>query len=268
MEGHLRHAAALDPDRRQDPAGPDPVAQPFLARRALCHAARADHVAHSLWRSQLPARVRLSRPCAARLDQRRRQAGGRALSAHASLISMPNVMRALCRARHRRPHRRACPTNARRDPLQPGRVHASYDPRFRARLLAHPAAVEPGCCTGSAPPFIGKCSPVHFFWGSFDLAVTRFSGRRAPLHPAPAACRICPRRGARRLFARGQQRRLLARQGRGSIIRPSILTPVPAPAGFARRIVRPAQAVLERGSPPIYPALRRGSHRRAIRSRP
>jgi hypothetical protein len=31
--------------------------------------------------------------------------------------------------------------------------------------------------------FVGKCSPVHFFWGSFDLAVTRFSGRTAPLHP-------------------------------------------------------------------------------------
>jgi hypothetical protein len=31
--------------------------------------------------------------------------------------------------------------------------------------------------------FIGKASPIHFFWGSFDLAVTRFSGRRAPLHP-------------------------------------------------------------------------------------
>ncbi len=31
--------------------------------------------------------------------------------------------------------------------------------------------------------FVGKCSPVHFFWGSFDLAVTRFSGRRAPVHP-------------------------------------------------------------------------------------
>ena len=31
--------------------------------------------------------------------------------------------------------------------------------------------------------FIGKCSPVHFFWGSFDLAVTRFSGRAAPVHP-------------------------------------------------------------------------------------
>src|SRR5690606_30999723 len=31
--------------------------------------------------------------------------------------------------------------------------------------------------------FLGKSSPVHLFWGSFDLAVTRFSGRRAPLHP-------------------------------------------------------------------------------------
>ena len=31
--------------------------------------------------------------------------------------------------------------------------------------------------------FIGKCSPVHLFWGAFDLAVTRFSGRNAPLHP-------------------------------------------------------------------------------------
>ena len=30
---------------------------------------------------------------------------------------------------------------------------------------------------------LGKASPVHFFWGSFDLAVTRFSGRPAPLHP-------------------------------------------------------------------------------------
>ena len=34
--------------------------------------------------------------------------------------------------------------------------------------------------------FIGKASPVHFFWGSFDLAVTRFSGRPAPAHPGTA----------------------------------------------------------------------------------
>jgi hypothetical protein len=31
--------------------------------------------------------------------------------------------------------------------------------------------------------FVGKCSPIHLFWGSFDLAVTRFSGRDAPRHP-------------------------------------------------------------------------------------
>lgn len=35
--------------------------------------------------------------------------------------------------------------------------------------------------------FLGKASPVHFFWGSFDLAVTRFSGRSAPLHPGGVA---------------------------------------------------------------------------------
>jgi hypothetical protein len=35
--------------------------------------------------------------------------------------------------------------------------------------------------------FIGKCSPVHFFWGSFDLAVSRFSGRRAPERPGADA---------------------------------------------------------------------------------
>lgn len=34
--------------------------------------------------------------------------------------------------------------------------------------------------------FVGKCSPIHLFWGSFDLAVTRFSGRAAPRHPGGA----------------------------------------------------------------------------------
>ncbi len=36
--------------------------------------------------------------------------------------------------------------------------------------------------------FIGKVSPVHFFWGAFDLAVTRFSGRSAPVHPGVPNC--------------------------------------------------------------------------------
>ena len=41
----------------------------------------------------------------------------------------------------------------------------------------------------SCTPFVGKCSPVQFFWGSFDLAVTRFSGRRAPDREGPAFMR-------------------------------------------------------------------------------
>jgi uncharacterized protein DUF5996 len=61
-------------------------------------------------------------------------------------------------------------------------VHKSYDPNYAHRfwrVLAATNEVLARFRTG----FIGKASPVHFFWGSFDLAVTRFSGRRAPLHP-------------------------------------------------------------------------------------
>ena len=43
------------------------------------------------------------------------------------------------------------------------------------------------CSRSSAARFLGKCSPVHFFWGGFDLAVTRFSGRRAPERPGADA---------------------------------------------------------------------------------
>jgi uncharacterized protein DUF5996 len=60
--------------------------------------------------------------------------------------------------------------------------HASYDPAAVRRffqMLANADRVFKQFRTG----FLGKASPVHFFWGSFDLAVTRFSGRRAPRHP-------------------------------------------------------------------------------------
>jgi hypothetical protein len=64
-------------------------------------------------------------------------------------------------------------------PFDEDRHHASYDreyvERFR-RILIHADRV----LKEFRSRFIGKCSPVHFFWGSFDLAVTRFSGRLAP----------------------------------------------------------------------------------------
>lgn len=61
-------------------------------------------------------------------------------------------------------------------------AHASYDPDAIGRflqILVNSDRVFKQFRTG----FLGKASPVHFFWGSFDLAVTRFSGRRAPRHP-------------------------------------------------------------------------------------
>jgi hypothetical protein len=61
-------------------------------------------------------------------------------------------------------------------------VHKSYDPdavRRFLQILVNADRVLKEFRTG----FLGKASPVHFFWGSFDLAVTRFSGRRAPRHP-------------------------------------------------------------------------------------
>ena len=61
-------------------------------------------------------------------------------------------------------------------------AHASYDAdavRRFLQILVNCDRVFKQFRTG----FLGKASPVHFFWGSFDLAVTRFSGRRAPRHP-------------------------------------------------------------------------------------
>jgi hypothetical protein len=67
-------------------------------------------------------------------------------------------------------------------PFDEDRVHAAYDAeRVETfwRILLSVDAVFHKFRSG----FIGKASPVHFFWGSFDLAVTRFSGRRAPERP-------------------------------------------------------------------------------------
>ena len=61
-------------------------------------------------------------------------------------------------------------------------THASYDRDFAERHWRILAEVE-RVLFKFRTSFLGKCSTVHFFWGSFDLAVTRFSGRRAPLHP-------------------------------------------------------------------------------------
>jgi hypothetical protein len=65
-------------------------------------------------------------------------------------------------------------------------VHASYDPVYANRFWRILATVD-AICKEFRARFIGKASPVHFFWGSCDLAATRFSGRRAPERPGADA---------------------------------------------------------------------------------
>ncbi len=92
-------------------------------------------------------------------------------------------------------------------PFEKDTVHASYDAGAAHKfweILVWADSVMKDFRAG----FIGKASPIHFFWGSFDLAVTRFSGRPAP----PASRRRL--HYARGVFARGQQRRLLGRRRR------------------------------------------------------
>lgn len=67
-------------------------------------------------------------------------------------------------------------------PFDQDEIHCDYDREYAARfwrILVQSDRVF----KQFRARFIGKCSPVHFFWGAADLAVTRFSGRPAPLHP-------------------------------------------------------------------------------------
>lgn len=77
-----------------------------------------------------------------------------------------------------------------RTPFEEDHTHTSYNPVYVQRLwriLSQTSRVF----TEFRSYFIGKVSPVHFFWGAFDLAVTRFSGRIAPSHPgAPNIARF------------------------------------------------------------------------------
>jgi hypothetical protein len=69
-----------------------------------------------------------------------------------------------------------------RTPFEQDTTHSSYDPEYAQRHWSVLVQAD-RVMKEFRSRFIGKVSPVHFFWGAFDLAVTRFSGRRAPEHP-------------------------------------------------------------------------------------
>jgi hypothetical protein len=72
-------------------------------------------------------------------------------------------------------------------PFEKDQKHATYDPEYAHRFWRVLLEVNK-VLSEFRSHFTGKASPVHFFWGAFDLAVTRFSGRTAPEHPGVPYC--------------------------------------------------------------------------------
>ena len=125
-------------------------------------------------------------------------------------------------------------------PFAQDQLHASYEPEYAHRfwrVLVQADRVFKQFRAG----FMGKASPVHFFWGSFDLAVTRFSGRPAPLLTESATP------GLSLAVARESYSHEVSSagfwQGSGPINYPAYYSyAYPEPDGFAAAKIRPAAA--------------------------
>jgi hypothetical protein len=116
-------------------------------------------------------------------------------------------------------------------------VHASYDPAYANRFWRILVQVE-RVLTESRCQFVGKCSPVHFFWGAMDLAVTRFSGRLAPPREGPAFMRDAY---SREVISHGFW------PGSGPLLEPTFYAyAVPEPPGLKTAPVQPAAAFYHR----------------------
>ena len=123
-------------------------------------------------------------------------------------------------------------------PFDADTVHKAYDAAYANRfwrVLASAQEVMSRFRTG----FLGKASPVHFFWGSFDLAVTRFSGRPAPRHPGGVPG--LPDAVAREAYSHEVSSAGFWPGGQGADAA-FYSYAYPAPAGFAEAQVKPAAA--------------------------
>lgn len=127
-------------------------------------------------------------------------------------------------------------------PFAQDEAHASYDPEYAQRywrLLVQADRVM----KQFRARFIGKCSPVHLFWGSFDLAVTRFSGAAAPAHPGGVP--NCPDRVTREAYSH-EVSSCGFWPGNDALPMPLFYAyAYPEPPGFKGAAVRPAGAYYE-----------------------
>jgi hypothetical protein len=117
-------------------------------------------------------------------------------------------------------------------------VHASYDREYANRFWR--ILVQTGqVLEDFRSRFVGKCSPVHFFWGSLDLAVTRFSGRPAP--PRPGADSITREAYSHEVISHGFW------PGSGGVAMPAFYAyAAPEPEGLKGAQVKPAEAFYNR----------------------
>jgi hypothetical protein len=116
-------------------------------------------------------------------------------------------------------------------------VHHSYDPAYANRFWRILVQID-RVFTAVRCQFVGKCSPIHFFWGSFDLAVTRFSGRLAPSREGPAFMRDAY---SHEVISHGFW------PGGGPVLEPVFYAyAVPEPEGLKEAPVEPAAAFYHR----------------------
>jgi hypothetical protein len=125
-------------------------------------------------------------------------------------------------------------------PFERDNIHAAYEAEYAHRfwrVLLAASEVFARFRTG----FLGKASPVHFFWGSFDLAVTRFSGRTAPRHPGGVP--HLPNAVAQEAYSHEVSSAGFWPGGGGPIDYAAFYSyAYPAPEGFAAAKVKPAAA--------------------------
>jgi hypothetical protein len=126
-------------------------------------------------------------------------------------------------------------------PFEQDTTHASYDEDY-ARRFWHVLVSANEVLTHFRTGFLGKTSPVHFFWGSFDLAVTRFSGRTAPPHPGGVP--NLPDAVAREAYSHEVSSAGFWPGGGGVYDEAAFYSyAYPAPAGFAEARVQPKAAL-------------------------
>jgi Family of unknown function (DUF5996) len=124
-------------------------------------------------------------------------------------------------------------------PFAEDEVHRAYDPEYANRFWRVLVQTDRVLKRFRAR-FIGKCSPVHFFWGAPDLAVTRFSGRPAPTHPGGVL--NLPDRVAREAYSH-EVSSLGFWPGGGAVAYPAFYAyAYPEPSGFPAAPVSPAGA--------------------------